>query len=198
MLASANFKEADVHIADLLAKSAGGKIPLTCQKSVFLAESADGGISEDLQQSALPADSAGDEISEDLQKSALPADSAGDEISEDLHKSDLPAESGDGRGSKSSKISDWRNPVITYLQDPNQKTNKAVWRLAIKYTLVDDDLYRRTADGLLLKCLDEDQARVAMGEVHDGLCGTHQSAHKMKWMLRRAGFYWPTMINDCF
>jgi hypothetical protein len=37
-----------------------------------------------------------------------------------------------------------------------------------------------------------------MGEVHDGLCGTHQSAHKMKWMLRRAGFYWPTMINDCF
>lgn len=37
-----------------------------------------------------------------------------------------------------------------------------------------------------------------MGEVHDGLCGTHQSAHKMKWMLRRAGFYWLTMINDCF
>jgi hypothetical protein len=37
-----------------------------------------------------------------------------------------------------------------------------------------------------------------MAEVHDSLCGTHQSAHKMKWMLRRAGFYWPTMINDCF
>src|SRR5664279_1036772 len=34
-----------------------------------------------------------------------------------------------------------------------------------------------------------------MGEVHDGLCETHQSAQKMKWMLRRARF---TMINDCF
>jgi hypothetical protein len=20
----------------------------------------------------------------------------------------------------------------------------------------------------------------------------------MKWLLRRAGFYWPTMLNDCF
>jgi hypothetical protein len=37
-----------------------------------------------------------------------------------------------------------------------------------------------------------------MGEVHEGICGTHQSAHKMKWLLWRAGFYWLTMINDCF
>ena len=37
-----------------------------------------------------------------------------------------------------------------------------------------------------------------MAEVHEGVCGTHQSALKMKWLLRRAGFYWPTMIADCF
>ena len=37
-----------------------------------------------------------------------------------------------------------------------------------------------------------------MGEVHEGICGTNQSAPKMKWLLRRAGFYWPTMVNDCF
>jgi hypothetical protein len=36
-----------------------------------------------------------------------------------------------------------------------------------------------------------------MGEVHEGLCGVHQSAHKMKWTLRRAGLYWPTMVDDC-
>ena len=29
-------------------------------------------------------------------------------------------------------------------------------------------------------------------------CGTHQSAPKMKWLLRRADFYWPTMMADCF
>jgi hypothetical protein len=37
-----------------------------------------------------------------------------------------------------------------------------------------------------------------MGEVHKGICGTHQSAHKMKWLLHRARFYCPTMLNDCF
>jgi len=61
-----------------------------------------------------------------------------------------------------------------------------------------DELYRRTADDILLKCLGTDQAHVAIGEVHEGICGTHQSTPKMKWLLRRAGFYWPSMISDCF
>jgi hypothetical protein len=64
--------------------------------------------------------------------------------------------------------------------------------------MVGDELYRRSMDGLLLKCLGVDEAKVAMGEIHEGLCGTHQSAHKMRWMLKRAGFYWPCMIDDCF
>jgi hypothetical protein len=33
-----------------------------------------------------------------------------------------------------------------------------------------------------------------MGEVHEGICGNHQWAHKMYWFLRRVGFYWPKMI----
>jgi hypothetical protein len=37
-----------------------------------------------------------------------------------------------------------------------------------------------------------------MWDIHEGICDTHQSAHKMKWLLRRVGFYWPTMLNDCF
>ena len=37
-----------------------------------------------------------------------------------------------------------------------------------------------------------------MGEVHEGICGTHQSAPKMNWLLRRASFYWPAMMSDCF
>jgi hypothetical protein len=64
--------------------------------------------------------------------------------------------------------------------------------------MLDNTLYRRTIDGLLLKCLGLDQSKIAMREVHEGICGTHQSARKMKWLLRRTEFYWPTMINDCF
>ena len=87
---------------------------------------------------------------------------------------------------------------MSYLRDPGRGAERNIRRLAFKYVLIDDELYRRTAEDLLLKCLDSDQARVAMGEVHEGICGTHQSALKMKWLLRRAGFYWPTMLSDCF
>jgi hypothetical protein len=64
--------------------------------------------------------------------------------------------------------------------------------------LVDDELYRRTTNDLLLKCLGPDQAKLAIAEVHEGIRGTHQSARMMKWLLRRACFYWLTMIADCF
>jgi hypothetical protein len=32
----------------------------------------------------------------------------------------------------------------------------------------------------------------------EGVCGAHQSTHKMKWMIRRAGYFWPTMLENCF
>jgi hypothetical protein len=75
--------------------------------------------------------------------------------------------------------------------------DKNVKRHVLKYTSIDDDLYRRTIDGVLLKCLGEEQAKVAVREVHDGICGAHQSANKTNWLLQRAGFYWPTMMDDC-
>jgi hypothetical protein len=75
--------------------------------------------------------------------------------------------------------------------------NKKIKRQALKYTSLDDDLYRITIDNVLLKCLGKEQAKVAVREVHDGICGAHQLAHKMNWLLRRAGFYWPTMMDDC-
>jgi hypothetical protein len=36
-----------------------------------------------------------------------------------------------------------------------------------------------------------------MSEVYAEICGTHQPTPKIKWLLRRGGFYWPTMIADC-
>jgi hypothetical protein len=67
----------------------------------------------------------------------------------------------------------------------------------LKYTSLDDDLYRRTIDGVLLKCLGEEQAKVAVREVHDEIYGAHQSVYKMKWLLLISGFYSPTMMDDC-
>jgi hypothetical protein len=58
--------------------------------------------------------------------------------------------------------------------------DRKVRRQALKYIMLDNTLYRRTIDDLLLKCLGSDQSKIAMGEVYEGICSTHQSAHKMK------------------
>src|SRR3954465_12315067 len=100
---------------------------------------------------------------------------------------ELPSDSGD-------VDVDWRVPLIDHLRDPSKTKDRMVQRQALKYTLLNDKLYRRTIDDLLLECLGSDQSRLAMGEVHEGICGTHQSAHKMRWLLKRASFYWPSVL----
>jgi hypothetical protein len=92
---------------------------------------------------------------------------------------------------------DWRAPLVKYMQNPGDVVDRKIRRQALKYTMMDDELYRWTNEGLLLRCLDEEATRVAMGEVHEGLCGTHQSAEKMIWILKRLGVYWLTMLEDC-
>jgi hypothetical protein len=93
---------------------------------------------------------------------------------------------------------DWRTPLVCYLENSGHIADRKVRRQALKYVMLDNTLYCQTIDGLLLKSLGSDQSKITMEEVHEGICGTYQLAHKMKWLLHRAGFYWLLMINDCF
>ncbi|KAM1185223.1 hypothetical protein ACFX2G_014851 [Malus domestica] len=36
-----------------------------------------------------------------------------------------------------------------------------------------------------------------MAEVHEGICGAHQDGTKMRWLLKRYGYFWPKMEKDC-
>jgi len=93
---------------------------------------------------------------------------------------------------------DWRKDIIEYLKNPSQQVSRKLRYKSLKFVLLDDQLYHGTVDGVLLKCLNQEEAKVLMGEIHEGVCDAHQSAHKIKWMIRRAGYFWPTMLEDCF
>jgi hypothetical protein len=60
-----------------------------------------------------------------------------------------------------------------------------------------NELFKKTPEGILLKCLGENKAYLALSSVHSGACGAHQAGHKMKWLLFKYGMYWPTMLKDC-
>ena len=75
---------------------------------------------------------------------------------------------------------DWRREIADYLKDPTKKVSRKLRVQATKYVLLEGELYYRTIDGVFLRCLDKEEAKVLMGEVHEGVCGSHQSAYKMK------------------
>jgi ribonuclease HI len=93
---------------------------------------------------------------------------------------------------------DWRKETVDYLENPSQKVSRKLRYKAIKFVLLDGHLYYKSLDGVLLQCLGQDEAKKMMSEEHDGLCGAHQSAYRMKWVIRQSGCYWPTMLEDCF
>jgi hypothetical protein len=57
---------------------------------------------------------------------------------------------------------DWTLPLLKCIRDPGKTTDKKVKSHVLKYMSIDDELYRRTIDGLLLKCLGEEQAKVVV------------------------------------
>jgi hypothetical protein len=48
---------------------------------------------------------------------------------------------------------DWRKKIIDYLKNPSKKVERRIRFQATKYVLLDDELYYRTIDGVLLRCV---------------------------------------------
>jgi hypothetical protein len=93
---------------------------------------------------------------------------------------------------------DWRKEIVDYLENPSRKVSRKIRYKAIKFVLLDGRLFYKSLDGVLLQCLGQEEAKKMMSEVHDGLCGAHQSSYRMKWVIRHTGCYWSTMLVDCF
>ncbi|KAI5316920.1 hypothetical protein L3X38_036627 [Prunus dulcis] len=92
---------------------------------------------------------------------------------------------------------DWRDPIMTYLQYPILPSEKRVRIMATNYLMWNEDLVRKSKDEVLLRCLGKIEYMKVMGETHEGICGAHQGGRKMCWLIRRYGYFWPTMLKDC-
>jgi hypothetical protein len=79
---------------------------------------------------------------------------------------------------------DWRKEIVDYLENPSRKVSRKLRYKAIKFVLLDGHLFDKSLDGVLLQCLGQEEAKKMVSEVHDGLCGAHQSAYRMKWVIR--------------
>jgi hypothetical protein len=66
---------------------------------------------------------------------------------------------------------DWGKEIVDYLRDPSKKVERRIRFQATKYVLLEDELYYRTIDGVLLRCISDDESKSLMGEIHEGVCG---------------------------
>ncbi|KAA0061209.1 uncharacterized protein E5676_scaffold157G00320 [Cucumis melo var. makuwa] len=95
---------------------------------------------------------------------------------------------------------DWRQPIIDYLEhgklstDPRHRAE--IRKRAVRFIYYKDTLYRRSYEGLLLRCLEKEESTKALEEAHSGIYSVHQSSPKLQYQLKRIGYYWPTMIHD--
>ncbi|KAL0447284.1 UNVERIFIED_CONTAM: hypothetical protein Slati_1856300 [Sesamum latifolium] len=67
---------------------------------------------------------------------------------------------------------------------------------AARFTIVGDELYKRTIDGPLLKCLDEERAKYVLRKIHEGSCGNHSGGRSLAQKVTRQGYFWPTLVKD--
>nr|KYP73559.1 Transposon Ty3-I Gag-Pol polyprotein [Cajanus cajan] len=68
---------------------------------------------------------------------------------------------------------------------------------AARYSVLANELYRRGFSTPLLKCIDTLQADYILQEIHEGICGSHSGGRTMAAKVLRAGYYWPTLKEDC-
>ncbi|XP_075635275.1 uncharacterized protein LOC142607611 [Castanea sativa] len=110
------------------------------------------------------------------------------------------ASSDDEPEGKILRINSWMAPIISFLQDghlpQDPKDARKIKQRATKFTILNDRLYKRGYSLPYLKCVDEDEARYILEEIHEGVCGNHAGPRSLVSKVIRTGYFWPTVQAD--
>ncbi|XP_050914625.1 uncharacterized protein LOC127129499 [Lathyrus oleraceus] len=85
---------------------------------------------------------------------------------------------------------DWRNPIISYLKDPSIDTKRKTKYRALSYVLMGNELFKKTPEGILLKCLGENEVYLALSSVHSGALRIQRQGEIP------SDLYWEMMMNE--
>jgi hypothetical protein len=98
----------------------------------------------------------------------------------------------------------WYKDILYFLQElrpPDglgKNKARALKLKVVKYCFIDQALYWKDPLGILLRCLDPQQAQKVMFDFHNSLCRGHHFWKTTARKILRAGYYWPTLFpNVC-
>ena len=67
---------------------------------------------------------------------------------------------------------------------------------AVKYCIIDDQLYWKDPLGFLLSCLIEYETEGIINEFYEGVCVGHHAWRATSYKILRVGYYWPKHFSD--
>jgi hypothetical protein len=95
---------------------------------------------------------------------------------------------------------DWRDKYIAWMDQgelPSERSEaRRIARMAKSFALIDGELYRRAASGILQRCVPIPQGRELLWDIHTGVCGHHTAPRTLVGNAFLQGFYWPTAVAD--
>jgi hypothetical protein len=94
----------------------------------------------------------------------------------------------------------WISEIRDYLKEnilpEDHVAAECIVQLAKWSTVVEGDLYRHGANGILMRCITQEEGRELLAEIHGGECRSHSSSGTLVGKAFRHGFYWPTALQD--
>jgi len=95
----------------------------------------------------------------------------------------------------------WITPYQCYLVDellPSEPAKaKAIKRNSRKYSIIDGKLFHHGYAHPALICISGEQCTRVMTELHKGIYESDIGGQALVLKVIRAGYYWPTMKEDC-
>jgi hypothetical protein len=75
------------------------------------------------------------------------------------------------------------------------KKKRALRIKSTQYQLINNVLFRKNYDSMLLRCLEKQEADKVLFDLHDGPAGGHFGGDTTAHKILRAGYYWPTLFK---
>ena len=76
-----------------------------------------------------------------------------------------------------------------YSDGANKKEQHSIRMMATQYILRGGQLYRKSYDGVHLRCLKREEANRVTKEVHQGICGPYMNGRMLAKKILRMGYY---------
>jgi hypothetical protein len=95
-----------------------------------------------------------------------------------------------------SYVEPFSNYLLTGDLPPNKTESRWLQCRAQAYTIINSKLYKCNVSGIFQKCVEPEEGREMLREIHQGECGHHASSRALVAKAFRHGFYWPMTLQD--